>query len=377
MKSEAGIRAYLDTIWPKREIDELAIRQYLGQRNISCNFADSYNAGVQIVTFDDVKSWIQADLPCDRDVLCLPDGSIGIVRKADINSLSFYALLSSGGEVAFDVSITGSVSFTPAKKEQMTLLQRSLSSRKLQWQKRKRTVIPKCVPENNQAVRLTQLGEIVGFGIFKEIDSDGNIVMYCYQEKGHPIRYSLNEPVGPLANYQLEFVSKSERGKIDLSLAVSGLIWNGRTRSIEPLNKRVNRDSNYYYLNSFFEAAPAPEKGRKRDTARLRGWNYFRSYKTALEFSCQITEKLSEIERPQVKRGDSYYYLDQYFAVKRVTFNLKPRDRSRMKAGNCFISKEEVEKFRQWLVETRKHFFILTIQDEIPKKRGRKPKNLI
>jgi len=237
-------------------------------------------------------------------------------------------------------------------------------------------LVSKIIPQSNQMVRVSLLGDTVGYGIFKNIDSLGNIIMFCYKECEKPIRYSLDEVVGPLVDYQLEPASKSERSIIDDSLAPYELTWNGRIQSIEPRNKRVLSNRTYYYLNSFFEVSPVLEKGRVRDAARSRNWNYFHSHKVVMEFSRQIEEKLSNAKRPTLKRGDHYYYLNQYFGVKRVVFNLKPRDRGRLQAGNCFLSEEAIAEFRLWLLEARKYFFVqAAIQPEVQKKRGRKPKN--
>lgn len=79
------------------------------------------------------------------------------------------------------------------------------------------------VAQQTQTARNTQrecpvpnqrIGSEIGYGVFREIDAKGRIVMYCMKLEDGPVRYSLREVVGPAEDYQLEPINVGQREEL-------------------------------------------------------------------------------------------------------------------------------------------------------------------
>lgn len=170
----------------------------------------------------------------------------------------------------------------PADREEKRVLQRLLNANRLLWDMRRcRLKRNDYIPKNGARVQLSTLGEEVIIGVFKEVDSDGRIVMYGMMHQGKRPVYSMHEVAGNAGDFQIQPVGSTARMKLDRALAAEGVVWNGHLRSMEITGNRLSREQVYYYLNEFFEVCEVKDAYKPRDRRRLDAGNYFSSREAA------------------------------------------------------------------------------------------------
>lgn len=128
---------------------------------------------------------------------------------------------------------------------------------------------------------MSLLDEHVILGAFKEIDRKGNLVLYCLMEENGTLRHSLHEEIGVTENWQITPIGTSARSRFVNALHREGIVWNGRLKRLEPLEIRINRGGNYYYLNDVLEICECRDSSRPSDRKRLECGNYFKERKDA------------------------------------------------------------------------------------------------
>jgi len=169
-----------------------------------------------------------------------------------------------------------------ANTEQKITVQRLLNKQHLVWDRRKGTLSESMyIPKAGQQVKVSLLDEHVILGAFKEIDRKGNLVLYCLMEENGTLRHSLHEEIGVTENWQITPIGTSARSRFVNALHREGIVWNGRLKRLEPLEIRINRGGNYYYLNDVLEICECRDSSRPSDRKRLECGNYFKERKDA------------------------------------------------------------------------------------------------
>lgn len=170
----------------------------------------------------------------------------------------------------------------PAVSAEKRALQRLLNEHRLLWDMRRcRLRRNDYVPQEGARVQLSTLGEEVVIGVFKEIDAEGRVVMYCMMHPGERPLYSAHEVAGAASDVQIQPVGSTARMKLDRALAAEGVIWNGHLRSVEIAGSRLLREQVYYYLNEFFEICEVRDAYKPRDRKRMAAGNYFATREAA------------------------------------------------------------------------------------------------
>ena len=184
----------------------------------------------------------------------------------------------------------------PASSEQKTVLQRLFNGSRLCWDPRKAVVRENgFLPADGERIRISVLGEPVATGIFRHVDDRGRAVFYCLLMEDGALRYNTSEILGAADEYQFQPIGSTARNKLSKAMEAAHVVWNGHLRCFE-LNKI------------------SPE------------------------------------------RREFYYYLDEYFQIRRVQDTYKPRDRKRKAAGNYFATVEEVRGIQEcYLAILRMH----------------------
>ena len=184
----------------------------------------------------------------------------------------------------------------PASSEQKKVLQRLFNGSRLCWDPRKAVVRENgFLPADGERIRISVLGEPVATGIFRHVDDRGRAVFYCLLMEDGALRYNTSEILGAADEYQFQPIGSTARNKLSKAMEAAHVVWNGHLRCFE-LNKI------------------SPE------------------------------------------RREFYYYLDEYFQIRRVQDTYKPRDRKRKAAGNYFATVEEVRGIQEcYLAILRMH----------------------
>lgn len=199
MKSSQHVHSFLSSARGNGEIDELAIIQYCARFGVKAEFSNMEKEPRKI-TFEQFKEWFSYDFPQKNDVIVFNETSvIGIVEKCGYNSFVTGVSLSPDGELDISpVEFTEPlrVAFRSATENEMVRMQKAFNKAGLAWNKKFGKLASGFVPTDNSLIRISLLTKRVGIGVFKEVDTDGNIIMYCVKMEDEPLRHSLCENIG-------------------------------------------------------------------------------------------------------------------------------------------------------------------------------------
>lgn len=337
---------------PENETHELAISQFCAKRRFSLSI-DGNKDGRLPVTYDKFKQWFEEEAPERGDVVVLPDkGVTGIVELSGVDQrIRLYASLHEGelctASREFDYKV-----LCQAQEEDRLKLQHALHDSGLSWNPWRSKIKKQEIPVENVQYQISMLDRKIGYGVFREIDAQGQIVMYCVKLEGEPVRYSLYEVIGSQRDYQLDKINVSQREKLSEELAVAGVAWNGFFKRIEPVGYVGDPGSEYYYLNEFWEVCKSREQGKTKSIRYFNQGNYFRERKSIDALKGYLLKVLDDrlVERVAEKE---YYYLKEFWKVHKTLDKGRSKDLKRAKHRNYFQTEEEAQGIVSLLQQKR------------------------
>lgn len=300
MKNKQQIVAFLKATKAREIKDELAIESFLARKGIYVKFDESKKRGHAScsISFEDFEKWFDRELPGKGDVVVIGD-TIGIVQELGIHSIILGVSLSGDGKLAVSAVEIPDTGFRKADGTEMIRLQQELNRKKLYWNKHNNKLVESIEPVNNLQLRVSRLGEKIAVGVFREINDEGEIVMYCMKENDKPVQYSLYETVGKASDYQLEHVNIQERAMLAGELEKAGKVWNGHAKRIEPVSLQVEKGHVYYFIDDFWNIIAVPDNYRPRDRKKLRCGNYYGNREDAEKLlGLMIEERNRQLAKP-------------------------------------------------------------------------------
>ena len=302
MKSSQHVHSFLSSVRGNGEIDELAIIQYCAGFGIKAEFFNTEKEPLKI-TFEQFKAWFSCDFPQKNDVITLNDtGVVGIVEKVDYNSFFIGVSLTPSGELdttSMEFTEPHNAAFRCAPQEEIVRMQIRLYEAGLSWNKKFGKLTDRFMPINNSLIRISLLTKRVGIGVFKEIDADGNIIMYCIKMEDGPLRYSLCENIGKAIDFQIDMINNAERQILKQEFAKVGKTWNGHEKRVEPIDFRVAPGKGYYYIDNYLEIIKTNDNRKPKDLKRFCCGNYYTSREEAEEILQQtISTRKMQLLRP-------------------------------------------------------------------------------
>lgn len=350
-KNKVAIVNFFRYYRPENETHELAICQFCAKRHFSLTINGNED-GRFPVTYEEFKQWFEGEAPERGDVVVLPDqGVTGIVELSGIEQrVRLYASLHDG-ELCTESKEYDYKVLCQAQEEDRLKLQHAFYERGLSWNPWRSKIKPREIPVENVQYQISLLDRKIGYGVFREIDAEGRVVMYCVKLEGEPIRYSLHEVIGFEKDYQLDKINVCQRGKLAEELADAGVLWNGFFKRIEPINY-VSSGSEYYYLNEFWEIYKGREQGKPRNVKYFNQGNYFREKKSIESLRSHLLEWLKDYV-PQRTEGKEYYYLKEFWKVCKTLDKGRSKDLKRAKYKNYFHTEEEALETISLLQEKR------------------------
>jgi hypothetical protein len=287
MKNKKQVIAYLQLVNIVSEKDELAIESYLVRQNIIINlsrYKKTDSGSMPNITFEQFREWFIPDLPDRNEVVVIEDsGLTGITQCFCVDEIMLGVSLSEEGKLTANLVKIADTTYRKASMDEKIRLQKAINREGLSWNLARSKLIEAHVPAGSQVLRVSLLGEKIAIGVFREINDEGKIVMYCVKENGKPVRYSLYEPVADKDEYQLEPVSVQERTLLAKELEKVGKVWNGFAKRIEPVNLRVEKGEIYFFIDDFLTITATTERNVPKDLKRLRSGNYYRNRSDAEE----------------------------------------------------------------------------------------------
>lgn len=357
MKSKKDILAFLDEKKGVTISDELAIKDFCSQKRTKIDFKLKENAKITI-TFTQFQEWYNFIKPTKHSIIVFKEnGVIGIVKEVKHESIILAAHIMPGGDFIHWEKEFPLISFELAENNHKIILQREFNKKYLSWNKHKSIILDNIVLTENLQVRVSVLGEKVGLGVFREIDDNGSVVMYVYYQFGANVKYSLYEVIGKVEDFQFDYINLAERRILNEELEKSGKTWNGFSGRVEPKYYRVEKGKKYYYFNNYLRLREIIENDKPKDLEHSRSGNYFRSFDEGIKlldkihlYLTDITNTKFEPDLNRVKKGDKFYYIDDYLKIREVIDNYKPKDYEQFESRNYFRKRNDAEKFLEVIV---------------------------
>lgn len=341
---------------PEDETHELAICQFCAKRRFTVKI-DGTRDDRKPVTYQLFKEWFETETPKRGDVVVIPEkGVTGIFEMTGVNQSVCLFVSFRDGKLNPKPECYHYVSLRLADEEEVLQLQRAFNENRLAWNGWRSKVKPSEELLENVQYQISVLGRKIGYGVFREIDAEGRIVMYCVKPEGQPVRYSLREVIGPVSDYQLEKINVGQRENLSVELAKAGMVWNGFFKRIEPIGYQLSPGFEYYYLNEYWEVCKAREQGKPRSLKCFNQGNYFREKPEVELLESYLKKQRSNYSFEPVK-GGIYYYLKECWKVCKGENKGKSKDMKRIAGGNSFPSEESAMELSILLQQKRNELF--------------------
>lgn len=273
--------------------------KYCSKMGINVSYYDS-GTPCAYISFGAFKHWVESGLPRVGDVIVFEHHcTIGIVSSINEKMIHLgVALLGEDGLVVSGVE-RSAIDFRYATEEEILKLHQFLALKGFTWNLwRNKFVKSKFSPRPNLFVRFrSYVDDDCGVGVFREINSEGQLVMYCVVRK-EQVRYSLYEVIGDINRYQLTSANKMDIAELKNELGKVGKIWNGYYNRIEPFSLFIDYGEKYYYINDKGEIKCATKNDSSAYRKRLACGNHFIDLKHAED----MKEKIYEYRKIQLSR---------------------------------------------------------------------------
>ena len=223
------------------------------------------------------------------------DENIGLVQDGGIKEVKICLKISINTPI-FDYFMLDGQLIHPADKNAVERIYEALDANGKEFGNPFFCITDKYIPKSNAIVTFrNHKTDKRGVGVVRLIKQSGDIIMYCWYVKGEPVRYSMTEEIGNIVDYSFQLVQPADypRKALDVALAKVGKTWNHFLRRIEPLKMKVEKGSQYYYINDKRAVVCDTEKGTPTSHKRYLAGNYFKRQEDAL----RILEAENEIRR--------------------------------------------------------------------------------
>ncbi len=326
MKSQFQTLSFLSNYTPKTDLDSEFINSFLVQR-----FQITPKTPVFAPTIDaspiDVQSfilWFESGLNAFKIVRF--KNEIVILGKCTIENCEIIGSLLEDSSINVEVRTVANNEISEASESDSQKFYDALFANKLQPDPNKLRLVPKYIPQNSDRVIFYDFSlEVQGVGVMRHIDSEHDIMFYCYFTYPTPNRpkqigYSLWETPGYdirttiFENIDKENIqttlgnSTSCYRRFGRELGKHGKLWKDKLHRIEPLKVVVPVGNKYYYISDKMEVRIETEKGTPTSRKRYISGNYFTTYEAAMlmlgEFNNKIQSYLASDKWPEFTRED-------------------------------------------------------------------------
>jgi hypothetical protein len=302
MKTKQQIEHFLRKRKYRSQIDYDGISLYCRNKfNIRLHVPSSYSDEPEALDYSSFADWLEHGYGAGEAVEW--DGNIGLVQDSDLTSVKICLRIDGNGP-NFDSTLVPVQVITPAPESALKRLYEVLRENQLEFGNPFFAISEKFVPASCNLVTFKcHKTNKEGFGVVRNVNADGDIVMYCYCVKGEPIRYGMNEYLGSIEDYTFKTFSPADysRKVLENELNKVGKTWNHYTKRIEPVNMRVKEGEKYWYITDKMQVTSDHEKNNATSNKRYLCANYFRTPEEANE----IQKKEMELRRELLARPET------------------------------------------------------------------------
>ena len=292
MKKEQDLLSLTQAIKPKTISDETKITEYCSKRGTFVNFKKLLDSNIY-VSFDEFIFWAENGLPKTGNVIMYEQYyTLGIISSIDDEFIHLGVSILNG-----DVFVSSDIKrpktgFRYATDDEILAIHQTLAQKGFTWNIWRNVFVRRILfPRPYMFVKFhSYINENCGVGIFKEINQDGELVMYCVTSNKGKARYSLCEKIGPAHMYQLAQGNRTDMYNLKTALEEVGRTWNSHYNRIEPLEFNIDYGETYYYINEGGEILKAKKNDSTAYRKRLAFGNHFIHIEHAEKFKANILE---------------------------------------------------------------------------------------
>lgn len=219
---------------------------------------------------------------------------LAVLGNSSPSAACICCYLESDGTIVKDVSIKISISdIKHTTEDERLTMSRQLLKEGLEIDLQYLTISKKRMPRSGEQVKFSD-GITTGYGVLRNIEKDGTVVMYCYFTTAGKLDYSMHGKLGRVEFLQFEPMTIGYRRRLEKELNKHGKSWNEKRCRIEPTNYKLKLGKFYWYVTDLLRVVRAVDNGKATANLRYLSGNYFHSLKEAVECQTAWSETLRD-----------------------------------------------------------------------------------
>lgn len=326
MKSQFQTLSFLSNYVPKTQLDSEFINSFLVRRfQITPKTpVFSPNSDSDAIDVQSFIQWFENGLNALK-IACFKN-EIVLLGNCTLQTCEIIGMLLEDGSISTEIRSVTPEEISEASENDSHKFYDALFASKLQPDPIKLKLVPKYIPQNGDRVIFYDYSqETQGVGVMHHIDSEYDVMFYCYFTYSTPNRpkqigYSLWETPGyDIRTMVFESINKENIQttlgnstscfrRLGRELEKVGKVWKDKLLRIEPLKVELPVGSKYFYISDKMEVRTETEKGTPTSHLRYLAGNYFTTHKSAMlmlaQFNAKLRDYLASEEWPEFVEKD-------------------------------------------------------------------------
>lgn len=322
MKSQFQTLSFLSNYTPKTTLDSEFISSFLVQRFQITPKTPVFapNSDANTIDVQSFISWFESGLNALK-IACFKN-EVVLLGNCTIQTCEIIGTMLEDGSINTEIRTVSPEEISEASESDTQKFYDALFANRLQPDPNKLRLIPKYIPDNGDRVTFYDFSqEIQGVGVVHHIDSEHDVMFYCYftypkPDRPKQIGYSLWETPGyDIRTMVFESINKENIPttlgnstscfrRLGKELERCEKVWKDKLLRIEPLKVMVPVGNKYYYISDKMEVRIETEKGTPTSRFRYLAGNYFTTHKSAMimlgKFNAMLREYLASDEWPEI-----------------------------------------------------------------------------
>lgn len=292
MKTKEQIDQFLKTKKFVSEEDFTLINSYcMTEHKIRLHVPSKYISGPDSIDCPSFINWLKNGFG-GGDIVKW-DNCIGLVCKSTLENVEIGLTISSEGS-SFDKQIISNKILSSGSESDKARIYEALEAAGMEFGNPYLVISEKFIPTEGDLIHFTKHdGSFEGYGVVRLVDKHtGDIVLYCYLEKGGKIYYSMEEHIGNIKDFKFSPFKAADypRKLMETELEKVGKSWNHSLKRIEPINMKVAVGEKYWYITDKMTVTSDIDNGKITAHKRYLAANYFKNESDAYRILSEEVE---------------------------------------------------------------------------------------